>query len=63
MYHRNFNKPFRVAHIAEATGHYRYDFHAPLRVTEKTDIDIRIDQVSGNDTRVTANFDLVLIKD
>ncbi len=63
MYHRNFNKPFRVAHIAEATGHYRYDFFAPLRVTEKTDIDIRIDQVSGNDTRVTANFDLVLIRD
>ena len=63
MYHRNFNKPFRVAHIAGATGHYRYDFHAPLRVTEKTDIDIRIDRVSGNDTRVTANFDLVLIKD
>ena len=63
MYHRLFGKPFRIAHVAEATGHYRYDFYAPLRVPEKTDIDIRIDNVSGNDSRVTANFDLVLIKD
>ncbi len=63
MYHRLSGKPFRIAHIAESTGHYRYDFYAPLAVPEKTDIDIRIDQVSGNDARVTANFDLVLIKD
>ena len=63
MYHRLFGKPFRIAHVAETSGHYRYDFHAPLRVPEKTDIDIRIDNVSGNDSRVTANFDIVLIKD
>jgi len=63
MYHRLFGKPFRIAHVAETAGHYRYDFHAPLRVPEKTDIDIRIDNVSGNDSRVTANFDIVLIKD
>lgn len=63
MYHRLFGKPFRIAHVAEATGHYRYDFYAPLRVPEKTDIDIRVDNVSGNDSRVTANFDLVLIRD
>ena len=63
MYHRLFGKPFRIAHIAETAGHYRYDFHAPLRIPEKTDIDIRIDNVSGNDARVTANFDIVLIRD
>jgi hypothetical protein len=63
MYHRLTGKPFRIAHIAETSGHYRYDFHAPLRIPEKTDIDIRIDNVSGNDSRVTANFDLVLIRD
>ena len=63
MYHRLLGKPFRIAHIAEATGHYRYDYHAPLRIPEKTDIDIRIDDVSGNDSRVTANFDIVLIRD
>ncbi len=63
MYHRLTGKPFRIAHVAESDGHYRYDFTAPLTVPEKTDIDIRIDQVSGNDARVTANFDIVLIKD
>ena len=63
MYHRLTDKPFRIAHIAETEGHYRYDFTAPLTVPEKTDIDIRIDNVSGNDARVTANFDIVLIRD
>ena len=63
MYHRLTGKPFRIAHVAETDGRYRYDFFAPLTVPEKTDIDIRIDQVSGNDARVTANFDVVLIKD
>lgn len=63
MYHRLFGKPFRIAHIAESTGHYRYDYHAPLRIPEKTDVDIRIDDVSGNDSRVTANFDIILIRD
>jgi hypothetical protein len=63
MYQRLFGKPFRIAHIAESDGHYRYDFAAPLAIPEKTDIDIRVNEVSGNDARVTANFDLVLIKD
>lgn len=63
MFQRLFGKPFRISHIAEASGHYRYDYHAPLRVPEKTDIDIRVDNVSGNDSRVTANFDIVLIRD
>jgi hypothetical protein len=63
MYIRQFGKPFRIGHVAEASGHYRYDFFAPLPIPEKSDIDIRIDNVSGNDSRVTANFDIVLIKD
>lgn len=63
MYHRLTGKPFRIAHVAETDGRYRYDFFAPLTLPEKTDVDIRIDQVSGNDARVTANFDVVLIKD
>jgi hypothetical protein len=62
MYQRLFDAPFRIAHIAEATGHYRYDFAAPFKIPEKTDIDIRINNVSGNDARVTANFDLFLLK-
>jgi hypothetical protein len=63
MYHRLTGKPFRIAHVAESDGHYRYDFNAPLKLPAKTDVDIRVDQVSGNDARVTANFDIVLIKD
>jgi len=63
MYHRLAGKPFRIAHVAETTGHYRYDFNAPLRIPEKTDIDIQVTEVSSNNTRVTANFDLVLIRD
>lgn len=63
MYHRLTGKPFRIAHIAESEGHYRYDFRTPLKLPEKTDVDIRVNEVSGNDARVTANFDIVLIKD
>ena len=63
MYHRLTGKPFRIAHVAESTGHYRYDFSVPLKLPEKTDIDIRINEVSGNDARVTANFDIILLKD
>ena len=63
MYHRLSGKPFRIAHVAESEGHYRYDFNAPLKLPEKTDVDIRVNEVSGNDARVTANFDIVLIKD
>ena len=63
MYHRLAGKPFRIAHVAETTGHYRYDFNAPLRIPEKTDIDIQVTEVSSNNTRVTANFDIVLIRD
>jgi len=62
MYHRLTGKPFRIAHVAESDGHYRYDFNTPLKLAEKTDVDIRVDQVSGNDARVTANFDIVLLK-
>jgi len=62
MYHRLNGKPFRIAHVAESDGHYRYDFNSPLQLPEKTDVDIRINEVSGNDARVTANFDLVLLK-
>jgi len=52
---------FRIAHMAEARGIYRYDFPVPLKFTEKTDIEIRVDQVSLSNARATANFDLVLV--
>ncbi len=60
---RQFGKPFRIAHMAETRGLYRYDFNAPLKITEKSDIDVRIDDVSLSNSRATANFDIVLLKD
>ena len=61
-YLRRYNKPFRIAHIAEANEHYRYDFFAPMAIPERTDIDVQVDNVSANDSSVTANFDLILIR-
>lgn len=61
-YLRQYGKPFRIAHIAEANEHYRYDFYAPMAITERTDIDVQVDNVSANDSSVTANFDLILIR-
>ena len=52
---------FRIAHLAEVRGFYRYDFPIPLRITEKSDLDIRVDQVNFSNSRATANFDLILI--
>ena len=53
---------FRVAHMAETfENYYRYDFTIPLPLPEKTDIEVRAGEVEFNNTRVTANFDLLLV--
>jgi len=56
-------KPFRIAHMAETRGTYRYDFPIPMRMPEKTDLDVRVDDVSLSNSRCTANFDLLLVRD
>jgi hypothetical protein len=33
----------------------------PLKITAKTDIDIVIDEVGDNDTKVSGGFDLYLV--
>jgi len=53
-------KPFRISHMAETRGVYRYDFPIPIKLPEKTDLDVRIDDVSLSNSRATANFDLIL---
>ena len=53
---------FRIAHMAEIRGFYRYDFKVPIKFTEKTDIDVVVDDVNISNSRITANFDLILIK-
>lgn len=52
---------FRVAHIAELYDNsYRYDFPVPLRIPEKSDIDIRFTTVNNN-FKVTCAFDIILV--
>ena len=54
---------FRVGHAFELTnGQYLYEFATPIPIPEKSDIDVRAAQVAGNNKRVTAAFDLVLIQ-
>ena len=56
---------FRVGHSFEVTatgGSYFYPFSVPVPVPEKSDIDIRA-KAAGNNSRVTAAFDMILIKD
>lgn len=54
---------FRIGHTLEITGtggQYIYDFSAPPRLPEKTDIDLRASMRSNN-ARVTAAFDIILL--
>lgn len=54
---------FRIGHSFEVTsGHYSYSFSVPLRIPEKSDIDIRA-SVRSNNARITAAFDMILIKE
>lgn len=43
-----------------ANGQYRNEFNVPLRIPEKTDIDVRF-HPSGNDTTVSVNWEMILI--
>ena len=62
MYVRYFNEGgFRVGHIGELyQNSYRYDFPVPLRIPEKSDIDVRFTTVNNN-FQVTCAFDLILV--
>ena len=54
---------FRIAHsfeVAGAGGQYDYDFSFPIRIPEKSDIDLRLTTRSNNG-RYTAAFDLLLL--
>jgi hypothetical protein len=58
---RPFGQSFRISHMAEVYERtYRYDFLIPLPIPEKTDLDVRADNVETNNTRVTCNFDILL---
>lgn len=54
---------FRIGHSFEVSGgggQYDYDFSFPIRIPEKSDIDIRMTTRSNNG-RYTAAFDLLLL--
>jgi len=56
---------FRVGHsfeVSGAGGQYKYDFQIPIKIPEKSDIDVRC-LVRSNNARVTAAFDVLLDKD
>lgn len=54
---------WRVKHVAEMQGIYVRDFTVPLIMKEKTDIDFLVLEVEQNNTSVSANFSIVLVKD
>jgi len=59
---RPFGESFRVAHIGEAYQNtYRYDFVVPVKLTEKTDVDIQATLVETNNTPVATNFSMILV--
>lgn len=55
---------FRVGHSFEVSGTggpYLYPFTIPIRIPEKSDIDVRATMRSNN-ARITAAFDMVLVR-
>jgi hypothetical protein len=59
---RPFGESFRVVHIGEAYQNtYRYDFVVPVKLTEKTDLDIQATLVESNNTPVATNFSMILV--
>lgn len=59
---REFGGNFRIAHVAEGfEKSYRYDFPVPIRISEKSDLEVRATRPETNNTRVTCAFDIILI--
>lgn len=60
---RLFGNNFRVVHIGEVYENtYRYDFATPVALPEKSDLDIVAALVETNNTRVTTNFSMILVR-
>jgi hypothetical protein len=62
FYYRTPGERFLIGHTFEvASSPYRYRFTVPFALPQKTDIDVRV-TVRSNNARVTAAYDLYLIK-
>ena len=64
MHQRKINESFKILHLTELYQRtYSFKFEVPLKLEEKTDIDLRASEVETNNTRVTGTFDLLLVKE
>jgi len=64
VYKRELNEPFKILHLTELfESTYHFDFSIPLKLPEKTDIDVRAAEVGTNNTRITNTFDMLLVKE
>lgn len=64
MSKRELNQSFKILHLTELFENtYHFDFPIPLKLSEKTDIDVRAAEVGTNNTRITSTFDLLLVKE
>lgn len=62
FYYRVPGDRFIIGHLFEvASSEYLYSFTCPLRLPQKTDIDVRA-SVRTNNAKVTSAFDMILIK-
>jgi hypothetical protein len=59
---RQSNSSFQVMHVVELTsGSYGYKFPFPPALPPKTDLEVYAINVYDNNTRITCNFDILLI--
>lgn len=64
LYIREFGSNFKVKHQAYLTdGIQVVEFITPIKIPEKSDIDIVVQDAGDNNTKVTASFDLLLVDD
>lgn len=56
------NGSTQVVHVVElSNGSYRYEFPFPPAIPEKTDLEVYVMNTLDNNTRVSCNFDILLV--
>jgi hypothetical protein len=61
---REFGSTFKEIHGIESFQNtFHYDFHVPIEMLAKTDIEIRAVDAETNNTRIHASFEVILIRD
>lgn len=62
FYVRQPGTAFTVAHVVCLPGKpYRYDFPFPIPMPAGTDLEVRVDEVSDNNCKVSVNYSLLLV--